>query len=240
MTLNSTMDRWFRRRTEDIDTERQRRGAAAWAALRTPEPAAREPDTLTGSAGSDTLQDGIGRDRIARPRHVAPQVDQLDAYQRALLDTIAGHEAPDYDVLYSPGPQLRRLPTGQDGQPDYSRHPNLPAAITTGPNRGRSSSAAGRYQILYPTWNGLAREHSDLTDFTPENQDRAAWYTGWERYSRATGGRDLGEDLRDPANYPRITNILHQEWTSLPGGVEQGQGQSEFDRRMSEGLQRHR
>jgi len=171
---------------------------------------------------------------------VAPTVDQLDPYQRSLLDATAAHEAKGYDVLYSPDSYPRRLPpTGPDGSSDYSRHPNRPAQIPSGPNKGKWSSAAGRYQIIYPTWRALQGNHSDLTDFSPDNQDKAAWYDGWERYARETGGRDLTQDLRDPTRYGKITQILHKEWTSLPGGIEQGQGQSEFDRRMQAGLQRN-
>jgi len=117
--------------------------------------------------------------------------------------------------------------------------PNDPAQILKGPNAGKWSSAAGRYQIVNRTWKPLAETHPDLADFTPANQDKAAWYIGWERYARETGGRDLAADLRDPKLYPQITSILRKEWTSLPGGIEQGQGQSEFDRRMSDNLRRY-
>lgn len=232
-------ERWLNRTPEEIEAEKVDRWNAAWSALRLPEHLAREPDTLSGGGGSDVLLGGAGKDALApKRRGPAATVTTLDPYQRALLDTIAGTESPGYDVLYSPGPSLRRIKPGANGQPDYSRHPNDGAIIAKGPNRGKPSSAAGRYQFLYGTWTNLADAHKDLTDFTPANQDKAAWYLASERYARETG-RDLGADLRDPKLYGGITGALRKEWTSLPGGIEQGQGQSAFARGMADGVCRH-
>lgn len=235
------LERWYRRTPDEIEAEKAARWNAAWSALRTPDDQAYEPDTLASGQGDDSLASGAGHDHIrpGRGGYVAPTVQQLDPWQRSLLDATAAHEATGYDVLYSPDGYPRRLPPGADGQADYSRHPNRPAQIPSGPNKGKWSSAAGRYQIIYPTWTGLTKEHADLTDFSPDNQDKAAWYTGWERYARETGGRDLTQDLRDATRYPQIAGILHKEWTSLPGGAEQGQTQSEFARRMQAGIQRY-
>lgn len=47
----------------------------------------------------------------------------------------------------------------------YDKHPN----IVTPFGKGQSSSAAGRYQFLFRTWNGLG-----LPNFQPINQDRGA------------------------------------------------------------------
>lgn len=232
-------ERWFRRTPQEIEDEKTAQWNAAWSALRLPEHLAREPDTMAGGAGDDILMGGAGRDRIGRGRRgPAPTVTTLDAYQRALLDTIAGTESPGYDVLYSPGPGLRRIKRGADGQPDYSRHPNDPAPIANGPNKGKRSSAAGRYQFIHGTWTNLAGAHKDLTDFTPGNQDKAAWYLASERYARETG-RDLAADIRDPKHYGAITGALRKEWTSLPGGVEQGQDMGAFQKRMSDGIHRY-
>ncbi|WP_374574757.1 hypothetical protein [Phenylobacterium sp.] len=104
---------------------------------------------------------------------------------------------------------------------------------------GRLSSAAGRYQIIAPTWEGLTRAHPDLTDFSPANQDMGAWYLASDTYGHATGGRDLASDLRDPNRYSEIAGALHGQWTSLPGGAEEGQDQSEFARRMTDALGRY-
>jgi muramidase (phage lysozyme) len=48
---------------------------------------------------------------------------------------------------------------------DFSRHPNILVQV----NRTIRSTAAGRYQFLHGTWQGLA-----LPDFTPANQDVGA------------------------------------------------------------------
>ena len=50
--------------------------------------------------------------------------------------------------------------------PDFSNHPNILVYL---PSLGINSSAAGRYQFLYRTWNGLG-----LTNFHPFNQDVGA------------------------------------------------------------------
>ena len=168
-TTPEELDRWYRRTAEEIEEERGRKAHTGWSALRTPEHLARGPDTISDGGGSDSLLGDPNEDLVSSAGA------GLDAYQRALLDTIAGHESPDYDVLYSPTRTLRRIKRGADGRPDYSRHPNDPARITSGPNAGRFSTAAGRYQFIAPTWASLQKAYPDLTDFSPANQDKAAW-----------------------------------------------------------------
>lgn len=50
----------------------------------------------------------------------------------------------------------------------YNNHPNILIK-----SRNYSSTAAGRYQILYPTWLYLKKKNKALT-FSPENQDLMA------------------------------------------------------------------
>ncbi|HWX48122.1 MAG TPA: glycoside hydrolase family protein [Roseomonas sp.] len=146
----------------------------------------------------------------------------LPAEARGLLDTIAGTESPGYDVLYGG----RRFS-------DYSRHPNVANVIGSGPNRGRTSTAAGRYQFLKGTWDEAATA-LDLKDFSPASQDRAAWWLAQRDY-RARTGRDLMADLRsgDPAVRAGIGPALSRTWTSLPGGIEEGTSQSRFLGRLA-------
>src|SRR3989338_10009751 len=65
---------------------------------------------------------------------------------------------------------------------DYSAHPietkEMPEkGIEFGPRwRKRYSTAAGRYQFLYKTYNLLKGEGFFQTSFSPEEQDRAAIY----------------------------------------------------------------
>ena len=138
-------------------------------------------------------------------------------YQKALLDTIAGTESPGYNVMYGGG----RFS-------DYSHHPNQAIPIRSGPNAGKTSTAAGRYQFLGSTWNTMAQKLG-LTDFSPASQDKAAWALASETYHRQTGG-DLAAALQsgDPRVIAGVGRALSGTWTSLPGGIEQGQGANRF------------
>jgi hypothetical protein len=78
------LERWYRRTPDEIEAERQRKWNADWSALRLPDHLAYEPDTVSGGGAQDMLVGSAGRDRVTTG------VGALDAYQRALLDTIAG------------------------------------------------------------------------------------------------------------------------------------------------------
>jgi muramidase (phage lysozyme) len=90
---------------------------------------------------------------------------------------------------------------------DYARHPKLL-------NRKLNSTAAGRYQIIAKTWDGLVKKLG-LKDFTPESQDQAALELIRQRgaLSAVDEGR-LEEAIR----------FCRKEWASLPGA---GYGQRE-------------
>jgi muramidase (phage lysozyme) len=75
----------------------------------------------------------------------------------AMLSVIAWAEGADYDVSY----------TGQK----FSGFADHPRSAHTA--NGISSDAAGRYQFLSPTWDGL-KSKLKLKDFSPESQDKAA------------------------------------------------------------------
>lgn len=141
----------------------------------------------------------------------------------ALLDTIASTEAPAYNVMYGHGW------SGEDRSfSDYADHPRKYWPIGTGPNKGRKSSAAGRYQFLASTWDRLASRYG-LPDFSPQSQDLGAVALAREDYRRKTG-RNLTADLAsgDPAILAGIGRNLSGTWTSLPSGIEQGQGVDRF------------
>lgn len=151
---------------------------------------------------------------------------QLTPEARALLDVIAGTEsAGAYNVLYGGG-QFN----------DYAAHPNQYVQISSGPNAGQYTTAAGRYQFLTPTWQRIAQNYQ-LPDFSPNSQDLGAWYDAQDVYHNQTG-RDLQSDLAagGATNMRRISNALRGEWTSLPGGIEQGQNQSQFERTYNAAL----
>lgn len=147
---------------------------------------------------------------------------------KALLDTIAGTESPGYDVLYG-GRHL----TGYDWS---QGHPGINVPIRTGPNAGKTSSAFGRYQFLKSTWNRVARAMG-LKDISPDSQDKGAWHLAQTEYKRKTG-RDLQTDLA-AGRYDLVGPALHGQWTSLPGGIEQGTTNSNFKNRFNKNLGRY-
>lgn len=139
-------------------------------------------------------------------------------YQKAFLNTLAGPESGGrYNVVYGGG----RFN-------DFSHHPNQAVTIQTGPNAGRTSSAAGKYQFLGSTWDDQAQKLG-LPDFSPINQDKAAWNLAAETYKTKTG-QDLATVLQsgDPTAIAGVGQALRGVWTSLPGGIEQGTTNDKF------------
>lgn len=148
------------------------------------------------------------------------QIAWTDAapYQKALLNTIAGPESGGrYDVIYGGGKFS-----------DFSHHPNQAVRIQTGPNAGRTSSAAGKYQFLGSTYEDQAKKLG-LTDFSPASQDKAAWNLAAETYKAKTG-QDLATVLQsgDENAIAGVGKVLNPIWTSLPGGIEQGTNTNRF------------
>lgn len=118
--------------------------------------------------------------------------------RKALLDTIAyaegtrGRGQDGYNILYS-----------YQTIDDCNRHPNR--VICSG---SYCSSAAGRYQFLNTTWNGLG-----LPNFRPENQTRGAMtLISWRK---ATIPADRAMSATEFAN---VMNKISYEWASLPPG----------------------
>ena len=153
---------------------------------------------------------------------------QLDPLKMALLTAISGKEsAGNYDVGYG-GTKIT----------DFSRHPgqSLAKRITSGPNAGKTSSAAGRYQFIEPTWLEYSKR-AGVPDFSPASQDKVAWELAATEYKRITG-KDLEGELtkNDPAAIGAIGRALSQKWTSLPGGIEQTQSESQFANNFREAL----
>jgi len=148
---------------------------------------------------------------------------ELSREARALLETIAGPEsAGNYDIIYGGG----RFS-------DYADHPRQYVTITSGPNKGQKSSAAGKYQFLGSTWDDQAQKLG-LTDFSPASQDMAAWNLAQEEYRRDTG-RDLQADLAS-GDISRVAPSLRNQWTSMPGGIEQGITGDAFSRAYAQAL----
>lgn len=128
----------------------------------------------------------------------------LPAGAAPLLNAIAGVESPDYATMYGGGKFT-----------DFSKHPNKRVLITSGPNKGKYSTAAGRYQFIKSTWDAAANALG-LTDFSPESQDRAAWWLAQRDYLRKSG-RDISADLKsgDPALVDLVRKTLGGSGTNV-------------------------
>jgi len=76
-------------------------------------------------------------------------------------------------------------------------------------NPARNSSAAGAYQITYPTYMDVARTMG-ITNFTPESQDILAYELLGE----------VGAIIKLNNNdIPRAFNLASKRWASLPGST---------------------
>jgi muramidase (phage lysozyme) len=111
-----------------------------------------------------------------------------------LLGAIAGGEAPDYNTL-----------NGGEKFSSYSWHPGRRG-------KGGASTAAGRYQYVAGTWDRVAKING-FKDFSPENQDRGAWYLAQDDYYKNTG-RNLSQDLK-AGNYEAVRQGLGTTWKAL-------------------------
>ncbi len=151
---------------------------------------------------------------LNRPEHLANPFasGDMNNVQRGFLDTLAGPESGGrYD-----------LKNGGSTFNDFSRFPD-------GIGPGGTTTASGRYQITKDTWSDLQKKYPGmLGDFSPKNQDAAAWLLARDRYAAGSGGADLEDDLRAGKN-SKIARILGPTWPSLPGGSQSHQTQADFD-----------
>ena len=129
------------------------------------------------------------------PANVPPDVAAANV--RAFLDMIAyaegtaGHGEDGYNILY-----------GYGTFDSYADHPRQYI-----PFRQTTTSAAGRYQILARTWDGLQRKLR-LPDFSPQSQDAAAVELIRER--GALADVQAGRTARAIGKVAKV-------WASLPG-----------------------
>jgi lysozyme len=81
------------------------------------------------------------------------------------------------------------------------------------------STAAGAYQIIYPTWM-RAQAAMKLPDFSPTSQDAAAIWL--------IGQRSALQEV-ETGNFDRAIELCRAEWASMPGNFA-GQSQHSVDR----------
>lgn len=120
---------------------------------------------------------------------------------KGFLDALASAEGTgaDYNII-----------VGGQKFDSYSEHPNVVGLRT----KAGPSTAAGKYQITKETWDYLKKKYDDLGDFSPSNQDKAAFYLAKERYKRNTKGRDLETDLK-AGNTQFLREALQKTWTGI-------------------------
>jgi len=139
---------------------------------------------------------------------VAPIADtSLPPEAMPLLDYIAKYESRgDYNIIVGEGKDIPGTPARFE---DYTDHPRIIGKRTiNGP-----STAAGRYQIVARTWDDIKKKVPGLTDFSPANQDKAAWFLAQRDYRLRTGN-DLLTDLRE-GKYGLVRSQLKDTWTGL-------------------------
>ncbi len=140
-----------------------------------------------------------------------------DPYIRALMRTISASESTysdPYYVLY-----------GGKYASDLSRHPDQCLKIVNGPNQGKCTTAAGRYQILKSTWDEKAERYHPKPSqfwfwlpysFEAEYQDTVVYR--WlldEEYWKVNISQLLQEGKLD-----EVLKLLSGTWTSLGYGIE--------------------
>ncbi|BAQ66065.1 glycoside hydrolase family protein [Geminocystis sp. NIES-3709] len=144
-------------------------------------------------------------------------MDGGNPYIRALMRTISSSESNyinPYHVIYS-GKYVN----------DLRKHPNICVTIVNGPNKGKCTTASGRYQFLNTTWAEKAvLYHPEPSQFflwkdysfEPEYQDKVLY--NWLTDSKAWD-EDISH-LLEHGEIDRVLKLLSSTWTSLGYGIE--------------------
>lgn len=184
------------------------------------------PDLVESGAdtGADTGEDTGGGSPGSSPTPSRGQYTgkaaNIPPEGKALLDAIAGSESGGYNSRYP-----SKTFSG------YDDHPRIDERILSGPNKGKTSNAAGRYQFLSTTWDRWKPGNA----FTPENQDIAAYNLAIAAYGY--GEQGLLKALRE--NPLAVANKLSGTWTSLPGGIEPNNATNGFISRYKKSVERY-
>lgn len=124
--------------------------------------------------------------------------------QEILTKIKGGESGGRYDVMYG----------GERFDPNKG-HPRKAVPITEGPNKGKTSSAAGAYQFIGSTWDKVAAK-TGLHDMSKASQDINAATLAADTYKKQTG-RDIEADWAEgsPKLRQAIQQALSSEWESL-------------------------
>lgn len=115
----------------------------------------------------------------------------VQAFLRAIREGESSQDDAAYTTLFGGGRFI-----------DTSKHPNV--AVTA---NGYTSTAAGAYQFLYKTWQGLVEQYS-FPDFGPHSQDCGA--------VALIAGRGALDDVQ-AGRFDEAVRKCGKEWASLPG-----------------------
>lgn len=116
---------------------------------------------------------------------------------RRLLDVIASAEGVKhgYNTMF-----------GNQRFDNLSAHPNVRKSFRQTDGRTNYTTAAGRYQFIKGTWDGLARQYG-FRDFSPQSQDLGA--------IALIAQRGALQDAIN-GNYQKAIGKLGSTWASLP------------------------
>ena len=116
---------------------------------------------------------------------------------RKLLDVIASAEGVKhgYNTIF-----------GNERFSNLSAHPNVSKQFKQTDGKLNRTTAAGRYQFLKDTWDGLSRQYG-LKDFSPQSQDIGAIGLIMQKGA-------LNDVLK--GNYQAAIQKLGSTWASLP------------------------
>lgn len=164
---------------------------------------------------------GEGGEEDDAPYEEPGWMDQMSAFLQEWTDMNKTNAASDPNVYAFLG--MLRVSEGTAGPDGYrtlvggslfNSFADHPRTLVWLPNLGINSSAAGAYQILRKTWDGV-RGKLGLPDFSPLSQDAAAI-----ELIRQRGALD---DVR-AGRFAIAVEKCKKEWASLPGA---GYGQRE-------------
>jgi LysM repeat protein len=136
--------------------------------------------------------------------------DNSSRVERAWLNMIAREESSDdYNAINFEAKKAMKKGTmritGKPGQHPFDGQSGV--------------TAAGRYQMLYNTWKTAAKLAGvDPNDFSPKNQDRAAFALAKNEYKRKYPNRDLVADLQDPKRVDQAVRGSTGPWSVEAGG----------------------